>query len=188
MERKGLVLEEQGSWDAVVRFAEQVVAAFRAVDAVPDEEASAFAAWIPGPGEDEKVVEARTVENETLSETGVERASAGAATEFRNAGGAMEEGGSDLAHGHPLATARDVGRAGRSTARGILPAIIGVFRRLERGLYRLVVGRTNPEYFEGERVTASLRHGMLRRSQYTFRVQFRSRSVADAVEEAVRDG
>lgn len=187
MERKGLVLEEHGSWEDVVWFAERIAAALADRDVMP-EEAVAFEAWIPGPGDDEKVVEERTVENETLAETGVEAASDGARRELRRAGGAMEQGGSDLVHGHPRETVRDMGEAGRSTARGILPAIIRGFRRIERLLYRVVVGRTNPEYFEGQRVTASLSHGLLRRNRYTLRVQFRSRDVAETVAEAVDDG
>lgn len=188
MERNGLVLEEQGAWEDVVWFAERIAVVFGDMDTIPEEAAAAFEAWIPGPDDDERVVEARTVENETLAETGVEEASDGARTELRRAGDAMERGGRDLVHGHPRGTVRDVEEAGRSTARGILPAIIRGFRRIERMLYRLIVGRTNPEYFEGRKVTASLSHGLLRRNRYTLRVQFRSRDMAEQVAEAVGDG
>lgn len=188
MELNGLVVEERGSWEAVVAFAEAVSSALHTLDAVPEEDCERFAAWIPGAEEDEGDVAARTVENETLSETGVEEASEGARTELRRAGGAMGQGGSDLVHGHPRETVRDVEEVGRSTARGLLPALIRGFRRVERLLYRIVVGRTNPEYFEGERVTASLSHGLWRRDRYRFRVQFRSRDVAETVAEAVRGG
>lgn len=179
MERHGFVLAETGDWDHVTGFCARLAAALDGV--VPPETVDRFDAWRPRADESETAVRARTVDDEVVQETDIERASQGPRAELSRAGADLKQGGTDAVHRDARGTLDDIEDAGRSTARGLVPALVRLFRRVERLVYRYITSRTSPDIFESEPVTVTLRGHSIHPGRYTVRVDFRDHDLLDAV-------
>ncbi len=173
------VLVETGPWTDIASFCSDIAAALDGH--VPPETRSAFDTWRPHTGESADAVRVRTVDDESLPETRIERESDSAGAEFREAGHDIRVGGVHAIRGAPRRSVHDLGAAGSATARGIIPTIIRVLRRIEHRIYASVVSRTNPDYFESGPFTATLRRGLRHRDRYEVRIDFADPDVADAV-------
>lgn len=179
----GFTLTETGSWTDITGFCGALAEALDGE--IPPEARAAFDAWRPRVEETEAAVRGRTVDDEVLSETRIEAASAPASEEFVHAGHKLREGGNDMLHGRSRRGIHDVESAGTSTVRGILPSVIRLFRRIEHLIYATVVSRTNPDYFESGPLTATVRRSLRHRDRYTVRVDFQNPDVAEAVAERI---
>ncbi len=172
-----------GDWDAVVDFCRSLA------DALPDaleDVAGEFEDWRPKPGEPPRAVAARTDDRESMSETRIERESEGTSVEARRAGRRLRDSGSDAARGRVHDTVGDVEAAGAATARSVFPVFIRLLRYVERFLYRHVVGRTSPDFFETPDLTVAIEHRPLRGDSYTVRATIHDPDTRDRVFTAMQ--
>lgn len=184
MEVHDFEIRETGEWEEVREFCAALSRALEA--AVPEEKFAAFEAWRPKSGEDKDEIRERTVEESVIRETQVERDSDGAVSEFEHAGHKVKESGQDMLKGDARGSLEDAEEAGSSTVRGLLPSIVRLFRGVERRVYRYVVGRTNPDYFENDLFSVEIGKGTLARDRYTVTASFRDRDLLEQVERQLR--
>ncbi|MCJ7478760.1 MAG: DUF5828 family protein [Candidatus Nanohaloarchaeota archaeon QJJ-7] len=181
MERRDFALVEEGEWEEIVEFCENLS---RALESTLPDENSRFREWMPKDGEGKKEVKGRTVKDESMRETGIEEESEGMKKELSRAEGEMKDSGSELVSGRPKESARKVEEAGESTARGLIPMLIKLVRGLERGIYRHLVGPVNPDYFESEEFSVTIERQIVSRDRYRCRANFQDRDLISEVEEA----
>lgn len=184
MDESGFELAEEGDWEGVVGFCQDIAAALEAAGV---EGHARFEAWRPKEGEPRQGMEDRTVEEASIGTTQVERESDGLEQELSRAGGQMRDSGSELVQGNARASAKKAGAAGNSTAKGLLPMLVRLVRELERGIYRHIVEPANPDYFEAASFSASIERRLLRGGTYRCRVIFADEEEMAAVAELLED-
>lgn len=167
MKQQDFALVEDGSWDDIVRFCEQLAAEIEApVDA---ETYQRFDTWRPKADDTTHDLREKTANEESLSETRIEAESNGVKEEMQSAGQGMRKSGKEMADRKPRKSLEEVEEAGSSAARGLFPPLIQLLRKVEKLLYVNLVGRTNPKYFESDAFTVVIER---RRLDNGYRVRF----------------
>lgn len=179
MEQRGFEIVEEGSWEDAAAFCSQVADAVQ--EDIDTEEYQRFDRWRPRVEDSKHDLREKTAEEESIQATKVEEDSEGMKTEMRHAGQEMKKSGKDMVHRKPKESLKDVGEAGNSTARGFLPPVLRLFRILEKVLYVNVMGKTSPDYFEGDTFTVAIEQQFFDRGNYRVRVVFEDEELLDSV-------
>lgn len=176
-----LRIVEDGDWEQMILFCEQLSEALE--PHIPGPVHEEYEQWRPKQHEGREEVADRTNDRESLSETQIERDSAGTPEEMAEAAQNVRKSGDDVIHGRARETARHMEQAGGATARGILPHLIRLVRRIERWLYTHIVGRTNPDYFEASRFTVSIEHRMMQGDSFRVQIAFNDAELGATIAE-----
>ncbi|MDY6776907.1 MAG: DUF5828 family protein [Candidatus Nanohaloarchaea archaeon] len=186
MRREDFRLIEEGSWEEVADFCSDLSEALSDTD-VPEDSRERFDEWRPGDEEEREDVRERTAREESLGETETEKRSEGTARELSRASSEVKRAGENAVQGRPGKSVGDMGEAGKSTVRGLVPMLAKLVRGMERGIYRHLVGRTNPDYFEGEGFSVSIDRNLMNGEEYTVSADFRDEEVLSEVEGEMED-
>ncbi|MDY6773555.1 MAG: hypothetical protein SVS85_00010, partial [Candidatus Nanohaloarchaea archaeon] len=112
MEREDFALVEEGSWDEIAGFCEDLS---EALDSTVPEESSRFRDWMPEREDSREDMNDRTSEDESLRETRLEKESEGTEEELSTAAAEVRDSGSELVRGNPRESARKAEEVGGST-------------------------------------------------------------------------
>lgn len=180
----------EGSWQTVVRHAERVSRALLRALADREEAATraenrAFGQWEEWrPREDEALEEEiadRTAEQASVSEGEGEAEGVGVREDLADAGRKLDEAANEVADEGLDEAAETVGESVEHTARAADTASRRVLRALEENLYRHVVTRVSPYYFDNRLVSANLER--LGDETYRFEVNVKDDDLKETVRE-----
>lgn len=142
-----------GDWDDVAETGEEVTDALK--DAAVDEEQVAdWEQWRPRRSEAVEEVREKTVEQAVVKENAVESNSGSVRDTANDAAEAMSDAVREASAGRPQDAAARGARAARSALYVLDTVARKLFRRFEQAVYRHIIVRTNPFYFDGEMVSA----------------------------------
>lgn len=180
----------EGSWETVVQHAERVSRALLRVLAAREEEATraenrAFGQWEEWrPRQDEVLEEEiadRTAEQASVGEGEGEAEDVGVREDLADAGRKLDDAASEIADEDLDEAAESVGESVGHTARAADTASRRILRALEENLYRHVVTRVSPYYFDNRLVSANLER--LGDEEYRFEVNVKHDPLKEAVGE-----
>lgn len=170
MEQQEFEIREEGAWSEVIAFCDELSQVLP--EYVSQDVCDRFEEWRPKPEETKKQLHQKTAEEAAIQKTKLEKESKGPVKEMSNASKGVRKSGKDMVKRNPRESVRDVEDAGSSAAKGLFPPFIRLFRVIEEILYVNVMGKTNPNYFEGKGVTVSIERELLHRDRYKVRAMF----------------
>lgn len=180
----------EGSWEAVVRHADRVSRALLRALADREQPAEpwenrAFGQWEEWrPRDDEQLEEDvadRTAEQASVSEGPGEKEGVGVREDLADAGRKLDEATDRVQDEGLDEAARSVGESVERTARAADQAARRALRALEENLYRHVVTRISPYYFDNRLVSANLER--LGDDEFRFEVDVKQDELKPAVRE-----
>lgn len=184
----------EGSWETVVGHAERVSRALLRALADRDEEASArenrafgqWEEWRPREGENlEDEIAERTAEQASVDEGEGEAEGIPASEDLADAGRKLDEAASDLSEQRISEAADAVGDSVEHTARAADQVARRALRALEEGLYRHLVTRVSPYYFDNPLLHANLER--LGADEFLFEVDVKADDLKRAVKGELED-
>lgn len=184
----------EGSWETVVRHAERVSRALLRALADRDEEATArenraFGQWEDWrPRKDEQLEEEvaeRTAEQASVDEGEGEEEGVTAREDLADAGRKLDEAASDLSEQGIREAADTVGESVGHTARAADTAGRRALRALEENLYRHLVTRISPYYFDNPLLHANIER--LGADEFLFEVDVKDDDLKRAVKDELED-
>lgn len=189
-------LKVTGDWEDLVDTAEQIGEVLKTSDA-EDESVEDWEHWRPRKDERfRKEVRDKTVEQACVKENTVEKEGK---TARQEAGEAVEDIGEavgNVAKGRPDQASQKTQEAVNELVLSVDTAARKLVRRCEAFLYRHIVTRTNPYYFESRTVTASLQenktilHAVWRKNgsvEYELAVQIEDEDMCERVRTELKE-
>ncbi len=142
-----------GDWHEVVLFS-HVLAKFLEENAPHKESVDAYEEWMPTDGDEEEDMKEKTAEDACMKPTEVEEDFNGVKKELKDAEQKIVDSVHDVANGK--SPTRDLGQATKDIERLVAAESIKSMRKMEKSIYKHIMLKFNPYYFDTEDFSVNL--------------------------------
>lgn len=174
----------EGSWGGIVEHAHRISRALIRAGAHEDgygDALEAYERWRPREQEALEEVQERTIEQASIEEGEGEKKDVGVREDLADAGRKLGEAAGQAKENEAPEALRELGASAKHASRAADTASRRAMRSLEEGLYRHVMTRTSPYYFDNRLISANLeRRGS---DRFLLEVNVKDDALKDAVAE-----
>lgn len=172
----------EGTWGGIVEHAHRISRALIRAGAHEDgyeAAVEAYERWRPREEEALDDVQDRTIEEASVDEGEGERMDVGVREDLADAGRKLGGAAGEAKNGGAAEALRELGASAKHASRAADTASRRAARTLEEGLYRHVMTRTSPYYFDNALISANLEHRG--RDRFVLEVNVKDDALKDTV-------